>query len=222
MFKYDAQEAAPIVYVTLDALLEWTATRGRTGADLRAAVGIVKANTPALLQANAMARPLIQCFELARRAGINLQQLDHVRQIAQSQSAVSVGAIMTRDTMIELYCANAGLIIANTVFRSRDDVDRTKASINAAFDEIEETIADEMDAMTWRAISKVRAAIIMHMYETARPLPRMLNFRFNFPMPTLVMAHKLYADAGRADELRNENKVVHPGFARPFGRALST
>lgn len=221
MFKYDAQEAAPIVYATLDALLEWTATRGRPGADLRSAVGTVKANTPVLLQADLIAQPLIRCFDLARIAGINLEQLEHVRRVTSALPAVSVGAIMTKDTLIELYCVNAGLIIANTVFRSRDDVDRTKKLINTTFDEIEETIADEMDAMTWRAIVKVRAAIIMHLYETARPLPRMLNFRFNFPMPTLVMAHKLYADAGRADELRNENKVVHPGFARPYGRALS-
>lgn len=221
MFKYDALEAAPIVYVTLDELLAWTATRGRAGADLRAAVGNLKARTPSLLQANLMAAPLINCFDLARVAGITLEQLEHVRRVASAQTAVSVGAIMTKDTMIELCCATTGLIIATMAFTSRDDVDSTKKMVNAAFDEIEETVADEMDAMTWRALVKVRAAIVMHLYETARPLPRMLNFRFNFPMPTLVMAHKLYADAGRADELRDENKVVHPGFARPYGRALS-
>lgn len=221
MFKYDVQEAAPIVTVTLDALLSWTATRGREGADLRAAVGRVKVNAKRLLQADLIATPLINCFDLARIAGINLQQLEQVRRVAAAQSAVSVGAIMTKDTMIELCCANTGLIIARAVFISRDDVDSTKKMVNATFDEIEEAIADQMDAMTWRALVKVRAAIIMHLYETARPLPRMLNFRFNFPMPTLVMAHKLYADAGRADELKNENKVVHPGFARPYGRALS-
>lgn len=221
MFKYDAKEAAPIVYATLAALLSWTATRGREGADLRAAVGNLVARTPALLQSNEMAAPLIRCFELARRAGITLQQLEHVRRTAADLDAVSVGAIMTRDSMIELCLANVGLILAKMRFTSRDDVDRMKETINAAFDEIEERIADQMDAMTWRAIIRVRAAIVMHLYETARPLPRMLNFRFNFPMPTLVMAYKLYYDASRADELRNENKVVHPGFARPYGRALS-
>lgn len=221
MFKNDAKEAIPIVTTTLAALLSWTATRGREGANLRAAVGDVVAHTPALLQDNAIALPLIRCFDLARIAGINLQQIEHVRRVAAEQAAVSVGAIMTRDTMIELALATAALIIAATKFVSREDVDRVKQTINAAFDAIEEEIADQMDAMTWRALVKVRAAIVMHLYETARPLPRILNFNFNLPMPTLVMAHKLYADAGRADELRNENKVVHPGFCRPFGRALS-
>jgi prophage DNA circulation protein len=37
-----------------------------------------------------------------------------------------------------------------------------------------------------------------------------------------VMAYKLYDDASRCDELRQENKVVHPAFCPPTGRALST
>lgn len=221
MFKEDAKEATPIVRVTLDGLLSWTATRGRSGSNLRAACNNVKVRAPVLLQADLIAPPLINCFDLARLAGITLKQLDYVRQVAVKQDANSVGAIMTRDTLIELTLAAYGLVIAEMHFISREDVDRTKQMVNTAFDEVEERIADSMDAMTWRALVKVHAAIIMHLYETARPLPRMLNFRFNMPMPTLVMAHKLYADAGRADELRNENKVVHPAFARPYGKALS-
>jgi prophage DNA circulation protein len=221
MLKRDAEEAAPIVYAVLDELLAWTTASGPKGANIRSAVGKLRSQTPVLLRDNTIAAPLIQCFDLARGSGITLSQVDRVRVVAAAQSAVSVGAIMTRDTIIEMCCATMGLIIAATRFTSRDDVDATKTMVNAAFDDIEETVADAMDAMTWRALAKVRAAIVMHLYETARPLPRMLNFRFNFPMPTLVMAHKLYADASRADELRLENKCVHPGFCRPYGRALS-
>lgn len=221
MFKYDVVEAKPIVDVTLDALLSWTAMRGRAGADLRAAVGDVRAHAAKLLQDDLIAAPLIKCFDLARAAGITLMQMEHVRQVAVAQAAKSVGAIMTKDTLIELSLAIEGEIIARMVFVSREDVERARVTINAAFDEIEEEIADQMDAMTWRALVKLHAAIAMHLYETARPLPRMMNFRFNLPLPTLVLAHRLYYDAGRADELRRENKVVHPTFARQFGRALS-
>ena len=49
----------------------------------------------------------------------------------------------------------------------------------------------------------------------------MLNFVFAASLPTLVAAYKLYADASRADELRDQNKVVHPAFMLPTGRALS-
>jgi prophage DNA circulation protein len=40
-------------------------------------------------------------------------------------------------------------------------------------------------------------------------------------MPSVALAHRLYADASRADELRNENKIVHPAFCLRDGRALS-
>lgn len=221
MFKEDAVESQPIVNVTLDALLSWTATRGREGSDLRSIVGDTKAHALPLLQSDLMGNALIQCFETAFIAGINLPQMEHVRRTAAAQTANSVGAIMTKDTLVELALSIEGDIIASTVFVSREDVSNVRELINAAFDEIEEIVADQMDSMTYRALIQVHAAISMFLYETARPLPRMLNFRFNQPMPTLVMAHRLYADAGRADELRQENKIVHPAFARQYGRALS-
>ena len=86
---------------------------------------------------------------------------------------------------------------------------------------MEEIAADDMDQMTYQALVRLHAAVTFFLVETARPLPRMLNFQFGAPMPTLVAAYRLYADAGRADELRAENKVVHPAFMRPFGKALS-
>lgn len=221
MFKYDAIEAKPIVDVTLDALLTWTATRGREGSDLRSIVGDTKAYALPLLQADLIADALIKCFEAAYLAGINLQQMEHVRRTAEAQTAKSVGAILTKDTLIELALSIEGDIIGSISFVTRDDVSRAREMVNASFADVEEHIADEMDAMTWRALIKVHAAISMYLYETARPLPRMLNFRFGMPMPTLVLAHRLYADAGRADELRAENRVVNPCFMRPFGRALS-
>jgi prophage DNA circulation protein len=56
---------------------------------------------------------------------------------------------------------------------------------------------------------------------TARPLPRMLNFVFFEPLPSLVIAYRLYDDASRCDEVREENKIVHPAFCPQAGQALS-
>jgi prophage DNA circulation protein len=221
MLKADVLEAQPIVVATLDALLGWTPTQGRPGTAMRTLVGDIKAYLPELLQVDAIDLPLIRCFDLAITNGINLYQIESVRRVAAAQSATLVGSIMTRDTLIELSLAAAGTVISSMVFVSRDDVDQVKVTINAAFDDMEEEIADQMDAMTWRAIVKLHAAITLHLVTTARPLPRMLNYRFYMPLPSVVLAHRLYADAGRADELRNENKIVHPAFCPTTGRALS-
>jgi prophage DNA circulation protein len=41
-------------------------------------------------------------------------------------------------------------------------------------------------------------------------------------LPTLSIAYKLYSDASRADEIRSENKVVHPAFCPMSGHGLSS
>jgi prophage DNA circulation protein len=221
MLRDDAIEAEPIVEATLNALLAWAPTSGRTGADLRTAIGDTLAHVRELLQYDAIDQPLIRCFNLAYSTGINVNQIETVRRVAAAQSATLVGAIMTKDTLIQLALATEGYVISTMAFTSREDVDAIKIAINAAFEDMEEEIADQMDAMTWRAVLKLHAAITMHLVETARPLPQMLAYRFNMVMPSVVLAHRLYADAGRADELRDENKIVHPAFCLREGRALS-
>jgi hypothetical protein len=221
MFKADAIEAQPIVNATLDELLSWAPTQGRPGLDLRTAVGKAKLYALEMLQFDMIEVPLLQCFMLAYHNGINIYQIETVRRVTAAQPAKSVGAIMTRDTLIELAFTTEGYVIADMVFTSRQDVDRIKLAVNDAFDDMEEELADAMDAMMWRAVLKLHAAMSMHLVETARPLPRMLPYHFNLTLPSVALAHRLYADAGRADELRNENKIVHPAFCLHDGMALS-
>ena len=100
-------------------------------------------------------------------------------------------------------------------------MDRVRAKIHPAFDQAEEVAADEMVLAVYRALVSLHAAVTFHLYQTARPLPQMLNYRFASPRPTLILSQRLYYTAARADELREENKVVHPAFASREGRALS-
>ena len=48
-----------------------------------------------------------------------------------------------------------------------------------------------------------------------------MRFAFARPLSTLVAAYRLYDDASRCDDLRAENRVVHPAFMRQDGYALS-
>jgi prophage DNA circulation protein len=93
--------------------------------------------------------------------------------------------------------------------------------MNAAFNEAEIIAADQMDEASYMALVKLHAALTFHLIETARPLPRVVAWRFGKPMSTRIVAQRLYYDAARADELRRENKVVHPAFMRNYGRGLS-
>lgn len=222
MFKPDADQAAPIINATIDSLLEWLPRQGRAGSDARQVCGDIKARCVEYLRADTLGPPLSQAFELAREAGMTLVQMDNVRSVAAAQPATLVGAIVARDSCIEFALVEMSRMIADMIFVSRGDVEKVRDNIvNPAFVVIEEELADQMDSLSFRFLIGLHAAIIAHLTETARPLPQMLKFRFGHSWSTLVTAHKLYADAGRADELRRENKVVHPAFELPMGRALS-
>lgn len=221
MFKPDATQAFPIVNAVIDALLSWMPTTGRPGADARRACGIVKAHCLEYLHDDTLGPPLASCFQLAREAGMTLTHMDDVRMVAAEQSASLVGAIVVRDACIELALVEMAQIVAGINFVSRLDVDLVRGRMNAAYQAIEEEVADQMDSVTYMALLGLHAAIISYLTERARPLPQLLYFRFSVALPTLVVAHKLYADAGRANEIRAENKVVHPAFELPVGRALS-
>jgi hypothetical protein len=223
MLKQHALEAEPIVIATLESLLEWapTSTSLHEGAELRSAVNHLRISVARLLQTNSIGEPLANCFNLAYSIGITLPQIERVRQTPLAMHPTLVGAIVIRDTLIQLCLVTASLIIVDTQFVSREDVEQCKAVVNASFREAAEDATNQMDAMIYRAIISLHAAIIFFLTETARPLPQMLKYQFNLPLPTLVIAHRLYQDASRADDILRENKIVHPAFAPRSGLALS-
>jgi hypothetical protein len=221
MFKDETKEATPIVQRALLNLLGVSLTRGTAGSDLRTAVGLLYANAAQLIYLDQLGPPLSDCFELARANNITQPQLDWVRQQTELETPVTVGATMIKESIMRLCLVTEGLVIADMTFVSRSDVEALQAVVNGIFDDAEETAANEMDQMSYRDLIELHAGIIAFLVDTARPLPDMVSFYFATPMPTLVMSNRLYYDASRADEMLDENKVVHPLFMRPIGRALS-
>jgi prophage DNA circulation protein len=221
MLKGDAEEAAGIAGKVLDAILAGAPTSGRPGADLRTAVGDFKAFALPLIQGDMSGPKLAEIFDLARKTGATLPQLAYVRSVAVGSAPVTSGAVLMKNSLIAFSLATESRVIADTAFKSREAVETMKDDIGAAFDAMQEIAADDMDTPTYRALITLQAAVSAHLLQTQHPLPRMLNFQFAAPGPTLLYAWKLYQDAGRADELREENGVVHPAFALAFGRALA-
>jgi prophage DNA circulation protein len=221
MILEEAKEAQHIVDAAMDAMLMVTSTRGRTGADLRTACNDLKVNCLNYLYSDTLGPPLVDCFNTAVTAGINSQQMLQVTEAAKNNTVYSIGALVVRDSLIELSLASIGLILMNMTFRSKEDVDAVKFALNDVFNSLEEVIADDMDGPMFEAVIKLHSGVIQHLVKTAYPLPQILEFRFAKSLPSLVIAYRLYANASRADELREQNKVVHPAFMLPYGLALS-
>lgn len=221
MYKDEAIEAAPICERVLGYMLSVTATRGRMGASLRTAIGDFLVNAAETIQHDECGPPLDRIFELARTTGVSRTQMGWTRAIAARESPVTIGATIIKNALIHFALATEARIIANMKFSSRQDVEKLKNDMNAGFEPMEEIAADDMAQQTYQALISLHAAVSYFLIETARPLPRMVGYRFYESLPSLVLAYKLYSDASRADELRTENKIIHPAFMRLTGKALS-
>jgi prophage DNA circulation protein len=222
MESADIKEAAPIIVRTMEALLKTTRQKpGRAGSELRHAVGDLVANVLELLRDDKAGEPMAECFETAREAGATLPSLESVRRVTVAEAPITLGALLTKHCLIQFCLVEQSRVIADMAFKSRQDANAVRDHVNIAFADAEGVAADAMDAMTYRALIELHAAVMFHLVETARPLPRLVRFQFAAPLPTLVIGYRLYDDASRADEVRAENKVVHPAFTRPYGLALS-
>lgn len=221
MKRTDAVEAAPIVQRMLTNLIATVPAQGRAGSDARTAINDTRVEALVLCFQDAMGPPLANCFVLAQAAGTTMQQLDVVRQLVEQEAPVSLGGKLIQNACIRLCLSTEASIIAGMTFVSRQDVESIKLQLYQPFQDAEEIAANDMDQMTFQALIALHGAVTNHLVATARPLPKMVSFMFYEPLPSLVMAYKLYDDASRCDELREENKVVHPAFCPPTGEALS-
>lgn len=98
-----------------------------------------------------------------------------------------------------------------------DDVVATAQQATAWRDEVLEQIDTELevadpDVGTARAMSALRAAVVRDVGARAELLKQRSTFTPLAVLPSLVLAHRIYGDASRADELVARNGVRHPAF----------
>jgi prophage DNA circulation protein len=221
MEKPDAIEAEGIVQRLLANLLGCIVDKQQAGVQATMMIGWVAANAMSLLYYDQMGAPLDGCFDQVRQAGCDLQHMDEIRVLLDVETPATLGATMIRDRSIMFALCQEAKIISNMTFVSRQDVDNLIIQIQDPFNRAEEVAADTMDQMDYQGIIELKAAIVNYLVSTSRPLPSMLSYQFAQPLPSLVIAHRLYGDASRYDEIRQENKVVHPAFCPAIGQALS-
>ena len=221
MEKVDVKDANGIVQRLLVNLSSCVVDKGTAGITAQSTIGWLRANAPQLLYYDQIAYSLDLCFEQVRQAGAILRKMEEVRVLLTVEKPKTLGGTMIRDRSIQLCMAQEGKIIASMQFSSRQDVELLISSIQQPFEDAEETAANTMDGADYQALISLRAAIVNYLVSSSRTLPAMTVYRFARPLPTLIISYRLYADASRYDEIRRENKVVHPAFCRMVGRALS-
>lgn len=109
-------------------------------------------------------------------------------------------------------CAEAARLAATTDFDTWDDAVAVQTVIADQIDTQMETAGDQQ----YIAMIGLRSQLV-EAVPSNDDLPRRTTVRVRSVVPSLVLAHQLYGDASRADEIVAQNRIRHPGFISPAG-----
>lgn len=134
-----------------------------------------------------------------RKQQARSQQALHnlVRRAAIAEAAKATAA-MTFATSNEAATATNSLIAAIDVQMESGDV------VSGA----------PIDDATYFRLADLRAALYADLRERMVQLPKLRTHTPSATLPALVIAHQLYGDASRAEEIVSRNRISHPGFVR--------
>lgn len=192
-----------------------------TGAELRRACGDVLANAEAYVRAGAFGAPLAACFAAALSAGMPADAFMRVRLAAAAMTfRYAPGSVVTV-LAVRLALASECAALAGAVVASRQQVDGYIARLRSVFESSLDYAMDNNDGESFKVLSALYAAVVRDLTERGRQLPRMASYDTFRPLPSVALAHRLYGDAGRADELVVENVAANPIFMPATGRALA-
>lgn len=88
-------------------------------------------------------------------------------------------------------------------------------ALRALLDEVIWQAALKADAAGYQALSDLRRQLDAHLDAVAASGVRLVTVRPEQPLPALVLAYRRFADATRAGEIVQRNRVRHPGFVPP-------
>ncbi|UXZ62690.1 hypothetical protein NUJ28_08280 [Burkholderia multivorans] len=120
--------------------------------------------------------------------------------------------------------AQAGLAraVASWQPTSFDDAQTMMKTVTQQFDAEIEIAADAGDDSSYGALRQVRNAIVEDLQARGGGLATLSTFEFNGNLPALVIAHRIYGDASRADQLVQQVQPVNPLFMPASFDALSS
>lgn len=95
--------------------------------------------------------------------------------------------------------------------------DALLAALLARQDAAADALADDLYA-AWRAL---RAPLLTAFTTRLQSLPQVASYATPQPLPSLVLAYRLYGDASRADELVALNQAWHPAAMPRQGKAFA-
>jgi prophage DNA circulation protein len=171
----------------------------------------------------------------AMRAGIT-DPADQVRVLLtlagftftdNAGASVGIGAAMAamRDAMAAA-CRRAALVSlarASSSYQpsNYNDAATLRVTIAGALDGEITAAGDAGDDATYLALKALRAAVVQDLTVRGASLPSVVTVNLQLPLPSLVVAWRLYLDASRSDQITAESGAIHPAFCPVSFQALA-
>jgi prophage DNA circulation protein len=104
--------------------------------------------------------------------------------------------------------AEGGKVLPGLVYENREQ------ALTARDQVVTELDRQQLQATPARynALAKMTAALVTDMNSRSATLVPLARYQPLATMPALLIAHRLYGDARRAEEIVSRNRIAHPGF----------
>ena len=121
-----------------------------------------------------------------------------------------------RDRMVlflrQAAAAEATRAVSRITFAAYDEAAAIRDDLAEAMDAIADAAADLGDDAAYDAVQTLRLAMVRDVTARGGSLTRLFDHRVTTDRPLLVIAHELYGDADRDQEIAARNRIRHPGF----------
>lgn len=148
----------------------------------------------------------------------------HLNQATPSSNVGTSMATM-QDACGNLFRRAAVVCVARSAAKyqpaSYDDAVAIRTKVTDLLEAEIAIAGDSGEDATYTALRAVRAAVVQDMNARGANLTALITVVSPRPVPSLVLAQRLYRDASRADELVTEASPVHPCFMPVSFKALA-
>lgn len=143
-----------------------------------------------------------------------------------ASSAPIGGAIAAVQTATAMLCRQGALLSIATACSdwrptSSNEAEALRQWVGPLLDAEATIAADAGYDATWQALRDLRANVLQDLAQRASQLPDIITVTRNAPLPALVLAQQIYADATRAPDLIQRANPIHPAFMPTDFEALS-
>lgn len=193
-----------------------TAAAGLNASTVGTFVAAVNALVAAVVAT--MASPADKIRLLSSLASFSPATYSSTSPIGQAQTVAGfvTAALMRRSAIAALAAA-----VSEYTPSSYDDTLAVRNTV-VGFIDAEMLLAGDMaDDATYAALNSLRQAVVLDVDTRGATLASLETFALNANLPSLVLANRIYQDAGRSDELIAEADPIHPAFMPSSFRALT-